>query len=195
MSDSVVAARMAEAAQIESEWNAMSYKDRAAWWMSAKWYGYMSAEAYRRGDPLNTDISCRYGEPGFFIATRVPYFDAQAAVSTIVSTTTTTTTTTPADPEPAPAPAPEEPTVAASTDNSEPQTDSSTSTTATAVETAADEAANMIREATAAIVGGAGATVNKKKKKKHNKSATATATAAGAAGAAGKTIQIKLGGK
>jgi hypothetical protein len=58
MSD-LVADRLAEAAQIESEWNAMSYKDRAAWWMSAKWYGYMSAEAYRRGDPLNSEISNR----------------------------------------------------------------------------------------------------------------------------------------
>jgi hypothetical protein len=77
--------RLLVAPQIENEWNAMSYKDRAAWWVSAKWYGYMSTEAYRRGDPFNPDVSCVFGEPGFFMATRIPYFDAQAAVSIIVA--------------------------------------------------------------------------------------------------------------
>jgi hypothetical protein len=84
----VVAQRLAEAAQIESEWNTLSYKDRASWWMSAKWYGYQSADAYRRGDDAQPNESCRYGEPGFFIATRVPYFEAQAAVAQVVATTT-----------------------------------------------------------------------------------------------------------
>jgi hypothetical protein len=77
--------RLSEAALIESDWNVMSYKDRAAWWMSAKWYGYQSTEAYRCGEVAKHNESCRYGEPGFFIATRIPYYEAQAAVVEVVA--------------------------------------------------------------------------------------------------------------
>ena len=85
MSASPAPDRLAEAALIENEWNVMSYKDRAAWWMSAKWYGYQSAESYRCGEVAKPNESCRYGEPGFFIATRVPYYEAQAAVVAVVA--------------------------------------------------------------------------------------------------------------
>jgi hypothetical protein len=84
----------------------MSYKDRAAWWISAKWNGYQSTKAYRRGDAPNPNESSRYGEPGFFIATRVPYYDAQAAVSTITAVTEpvpeSVVTPKPAEPESVP---------------------------------------------------------------------------------------------
>ena len=89
MSTSLAPDRLAEAALIESEWNVMSYKDRAAWWMSAKWYGYQSLESYRSGEVAKPNESCRYGEPGFFIATRVPYYEAQAAVVEVVAAAAT----------------------------------------------------------------------------------------------------------
>ena len=82
--------RLAEAAAIDAEWNAMSYKDRVAWWVSAKWYGYQSKESYCRGDIAQPNESCRYGEPGFLIGTRVPYFEVTAAAPTAEVSVTTT---------------------------------------------------------------------------------------------------------
>ncbi len=190
MSD-LVADRLAEAAQIESEWNAMSYKDRAAWWMSAKWYGYMPADAYRRGDPINLDISCRYGEPGFFIATRVPYFEAQAAVAEVVATTTESPVSA-AEPEATPTPTPTSTTTPPTEPVSEPVAEDITAT---------NQAANILREAiknsvsetttilaaatTAAITTQPSNTNTHHKKKKKNKR--------GASTGAGKTIEISLG--
>ena len=98
----VVAQRLAEAALIESEWTAMSYKDRAAWWLSAKWYGYQSAEAYRSGNDALPNESCRYGEPGFFIATRLAYFEAPAASPVVEATAEPPA----ASPSPSPSPSP-----------------------------------------------------------------------------------------
>ncbi len=174
----VIAQRLAEAAQIESEWNAMSYKDRAAWWMSAKWYGYQSAEAYRRGDDAQPNESCRYGEPGFFIATRVPYFEAQAAVAEVVAATTTVETPTPVS-EPTTHPSPTEPVT-------EPVAE------LVAVPTvSADQAANILREAiknsiseTTTQPSNTNTAANHHKKRKKNKR--------GASTGAGKTIEISL---
>ena len=187
----LAAQRLAEAPIIESEWNAMSYKDRVAWWMSAKWYGYMSTEAYRRGDPVNADISCRYGEPGFFIATRVPYYEAQAAVSTIVATVS--------EPTPVPAVAPEsvsEPTPSVPT-TSAPEQVVPTEEKPAVVETS--EPASIVQEAitnsisetqtpilAAAMTSNGNANSHKKKKKKHNKPTNP---------GEGKTIEIKVGGQ
>lgn len=177
-SSDIAAQRLAEAAQIDQEWNAMSYKDRAAWWISAKWYGYQSTEAYRRGDAPNPNESCRYGEPGFFIATRVPYYDAQAAVSTITANDTipapAESTTTVGSTEAAPAPA--EPTTAV-VEATEPVPVISAKPVAEELEPPAvidptGEAANIVRTA---------AESGKKKKKKHHNN-----------GNGGKTIQISL---
>ncbi len=186
-SSDITAQRLAEAPIIENEWNNMSYKDRAAWWMSAKWYGYMSTEAYRRGDALNTEISCRYGEPGFFIATRVPYYEAQAAVSTIVASTTTTAVETETTTETA---ATSEPAVA----TTETPVVTSEESKPAAPETAADEAATIIREAitnsvvseTTTLAATSNTSHKKKKKKHHNKPTNPSE---------GKTIEIRLGGQ
>jgi hypothetical protein len=175
--------RLAEAPIIESEWNAMSYKDRTAWWMSAKWYGYMSTEAYRRGDALNTEISCRYGEPGFFIATRVPYYEAQAAVTTITAAASNDTTASESLPTP-------------TIDSSVP----SENVVTPPIETSGiPEPSNTIQErseepvpasapeptaAPAAVSSNANS--HKKKKKKHNKPINPSE---------GKTIEIRVGGQ
>ena len=191
-SEQLAAQRLAEAPVIEVEWADMSYKDRASWWMSAKWYGYMSTEAYRRGDaPANTNESCRYGEPGFFIGTRLPYYDAQAAVSTIVAANV------PAEQEAAPS-VPSTTVVEALTIPSKPATESNPApaaseirTTAPSEESTSDTLRNSIVGSidstntpllAAAIPTTASSTTNKKKKKnKHHTSE-------------GKTIQIRVGG-
>lgn len=185
----LAAQRLAEAPIIESEWNAMSYKDRAAWWMSAKWYGYMSTEAYRRGDPAHADISCRYGEPGFFIATRVPYYEAQAAVSTIVAIVS--------EPVPTAAPEPESASVPSVPITSAPEQVVPTEEKPAVVET--PEPASIVQEAitnsisetqtpilAAAMASNGNVNSHKKKKKKHNKPANP---------GEGKTIEIKVGGQ
>jgi hypothetical protein len=176
----VVAQRLAEAALIESEWNAMSYKDRASWWMSAKWYGYQSAEAYRRGDDAQPNESCRYGEPGFFIATRVAYFEAQAAVAEVVAATTPAPVSeSVATPEvettyAAPTATPATPTT--------PPTESVTEPVAEPLAVAAREAAAATATTTTTQQSN---TNNHHKKKKKNKR--------GASAGAGKTIEISVG--
>ena len=184
----VVAQRLAEAAQIESEWNAMSYKDRASWWMSAKWYGYQSTDAYRRGDDAQANESCRYGEPGFFIATRVSYFEAQAAVAEIVATATATATATAAAVSVEPAITPP----AVPTSSHVPPTESVTEPVVAEPIVAADQAANILREAVAAITSQTSQpsitnNQHKKKKKKHHGGSHSSSTGAG------KTIEISLG--
>jgi hypothetical protein len=178
MSSDVAAQRLAEAAIIENEWNEMSYKDRAAWWISAKWNGYQSTESYRRGDTPNPNESSRYGEPGFFIATRVPYYDAQAAVSTITATEPTTTTPA-ADPVPVPEPV-SEPVPTPITEETKPITPAEEPPAAAVFDpTAASVAANILR--TAAATAGP----EKKKKKKHHGTGSGSNNG-------GKTIQISL---
>jgi hypothetical protein len=183
----VAAQRLAEAPAIEQEWNNMSYKDRAAWWMSAKWYGYMSKEAYCRGDAItNADESSRYGEPGFFIATRVPYFEVAAApetpasaaptASTAADATATTTTAVVEPPAPVSAPV-QEPTAAA---------------VAAATPAVSESVIAEAEPVLSALASAAAPTSHKKKKNKHgNKAAVATTGADKKDG--GKTIQIKLG--
>jgi hypothetical protein len=176
----VVAQRLHEAAQIESEWNEMSYKDRAAWWMSAKWYGYQSAEAYRRGDDARPNESCRYGEPGFFIATRVPYFEAQAAVAEVVATAAVV--------EPVATPDASPSTVTPPPTESVAETVAAVAAVAAVAEpvVAADQAANILREAAATIVEKTTTQPNNShKKKKKNKRSGSTG--------AGKTIEISVG--
>jgi hypothetical protein len=187
--------RLAEAVQIENEWNAMSYKDRAAWWVSAKWYGYMSTEAYRRGDPINPNISCRYGEPGFFIATRVPYFETNVATVTTAPTTTTipettapTTTTIPettAPTETAPTTIPETTAPTETAPTTIPETTNPSATTGIIASVEPPVAAATTTD-TVDVVTSATGNINKKKKKKQ-KHATKSA------GGEGKTIEIRLG--
>ena len=178
----IAAQRLTEVSIIESEWNGMSYKDRAAWWMSAKWYGCMSTEAYRRGDPLNTEISCRFGEPGFFIGTRIPYYEAQTEVITITaaasSASAVTTASEPVTTPTVDAPAPSENIVTPPIETS-----------------SVPEPINKIQEcvpspdepapAPAAAVS-SNANSHKKKKKKHNKPLNP---------GEGKTIEIRVGGQ
>lgn len=195
-SSELAAQRLAEAPLIVQEWNAMSYKDRAAWWMSAKWYGYMSTEAYRRGDiSTNTNESCRYGEPGFFIATRVPYYEAQEASATVVSpppissNATTEASTHPTkpdepvdEPSPSPSTAPEPANVtapAAEAPISEPVL-SETQTVRDAIVSSIN-AANTPILATATATNPASTAQKKKKKNKNH------------GGGEGKTIQIRVG--
>lgn len=202
-SEQLAAQRLAEAPAIEAEWAAMSYKDRASWWMSAKWYGYMSTEAYRRGDATaNANESCRYGEPGFFIATRVPYYETQVAVSIVAPTQTSPVAqeiapvaqstavveaiTIPSKPtteseESNPAPAASEIIVPTTTPSEEsveqPAAKSSTETMRNAIVGNIDSTNTPLLAA--AIHSTASSTTSKKKKKnKHH---------------AGKTIQIRVG--
>jgi hypothetical protein len=172
----VVAQRLAEAALIESEWTAMSYKDRAAWWLSAKWYGYQSAEAYRSGNDALPNESCRYGEPGFFIATRLAYFEAPAASpSPVVEATAEPPAASPSPVEataepPAPSPSPVE---------------APTTTEPVAEPIASDQTLikNSVEGAKAAAVAQPNTNAPIKKKKKNKR---------GGSIGAGKTIEISL---
>jgi hypothetical protein len=175
-SEALAAERLADAPQIEQEWNNMSYKDRVTWWASTKWYGYMSTEAYRRGEASSdSNMSSRYGEPGFFIGTRVPYYDAQAAVMEVVAASgvdTAATVTATAITEPLVEPAVAVAAVAvAAVAVAEP---------AVAV---AEPAANTL--STTAIGSTETKSAGHKKKKKHHGN--------GAGG--GKTIEIRVGGQ
>jgi hypothetical protein len=180
----VVAQRLAEAAVIESEWTAMSYKDRASWWMSAKWYGYQSVEAYRRGDDAQPNESCRYGEPGFFIGTRVAYFEAQSPVEAPAATEAQSPVEAPAAAEaqsPVEAPAPVEATAETPAPVEAPAATPSTEPVAadqTVIKNSVEGAA-----AVAAAVAQPNTNAPNKKKKKNKR---------GGSIGAGKTIEISL---
>jgi hypothetical protein len=176
----VVAQRLSEAPLIEQEWATMSYKDRAAWWLSAKWYGYMSTEAYRRGDaPSSANESCRFGEPGFFIATRVPYYEAEsvapAASTEVAVEEPKTDIATPVAPEPVleQLPAPTEESKPTSIESSE---ESVRNAIVNGITTNTPLLAAAMKSEPSAVGGG-----HKKKKKNKNQ------------GGEGKTIQIRLG--
>ncbi len=57
----------------ESVWATMSYKERIAWWVSAKYNGYQSEEDYERRVPCPAGVSNRFGIPGWLPGTYIPY--------------------------------------------------------------------------------------------------------------------------
>jgi DNA polymerase III gamma/tau subunit len=196
-SSELAAQRLAEAPVIEQEWNTMSYKDRAAWWLSAKWYGYMSSDDYRRGQvSSNPNESCRYGEPGFLIATRIPYFEPAAAAAVTVPSAPAVSSKVAEAPqtvEPVsesvqvsePSVAPSEPdTTKSETSSAMQQEPSDTETMRNAIVRSIDTTTSLLAAAVAPTTSQTSqpsqTNQKKKKKQKHN-------------GEQGKTVQIRLG--